>query len=619
VRRPLDLGDSARSAGSTVFLPPGFEERHRDDIGGYVPALLRVRTTDGSAGIPDAVRAARRIFGDSLFQVVGNGTETAGATDAIRVLSDALWIFAGVAAFAGLTAIGIVTFRQIDDEERDQFVLSTLGLTTRQRAIAAGVLGVVPAITGGVLAVVGAALASPLLPFGLARQAEPDPGFHVDALVLGLGLLAIVGFVLLVSAAAGWRVARSTVRARTASGPRRSSTASRISFRARTSPAMTTGLCLALEPGRGRLSVPVRTAFVGATIGTLGIVAVLVFGGSLDHLTASPRLYGWSWDASLQGDETPQQGPSNVCGDVTTSATKDRHFAAVAATCREGVEVAGHPATGWSFTSLKGSIEPVMVTGRPPATPDEVALGRELLDTAGKRVGDTVRVKGERSRRYRIVGQAVLPNLEVSDSEPVAGGVTFTGPGLMRIYPPIETPDTNILARLAPDLDTAALPRNRSGMWEFDRSIGFRPVLPVEVARIDQVDQLPLVLAGLLGLLAVVAVGHAVVLAIRRRRRELAVLRAMGFTSRDVRATIAYQATILTVLGLVVGIPLGLIVGRVLWRTVADGLGVAPVYGVSLVALAALALGALVLANLVGAFAANRAVHDRPAVVLADE
>ena len=148
VRRPLDLGDSARSAGSTVFLTPGFERRYRDEIGGYVPALLRVRTTDGVAGVPEAVRAARRIFGDSLFMVVGNGTETAGATDAIRVLADALWIFAGVAALAGLTAIGIVTFRQIDDEERDQFVLSSLGLTTRQRAVAAGGLGIVPAVAG---------------------------------------------------------------------------------------------------------------------------------------------------------------------------------------------------------------------------------------------------------------------------------------------------------------------------------------------------------------------------------------------------------------------------------------------------------------------------------------
>ena len=325
-------------------------------------------------------------------------------------------------------------------------------------------------------------------------------------------------------------------------------------------------------------------------------------------------------DASLQSDESPRQGRSNVCGDVTTSATKDPQFSAVAATCQESVEVAGRPVTGWSFTSLEGSIQPVVAGGRAPATPDEVALGRDLLDAAGKRVGDTVRVKGERSRRYRIVGQAVLPNLEDTDSEPIASGATFTGRGLNRIFPPIEQPNTNILARFASGVDPAALKRNRAGFWELDRGVvGIPPILPVEVARIDQVDQLPTILGGLLGLLAVVAVGHTVVLAIRRRRRELAVLRTMGFTSRDVRATIAYQATILTLLGLVVGIPLGLIVGRVVWRSIANGLGVEPVFAVSLLALGALVLAAVVIANIVGAFAANTAVHDRPAVVLAEE
>ncbi|MGZ8765799.1 MAG: hypothetical protein ACXW2C_08930, partial [Acidimicrobiia bacterium] len=248
-----------------------------------------------------------------------------------------------------------------------------------------------------------------------------------------------------------------------------------------------------------------------------------MFGASLDHLVSSPRLYGWSWDASLFGDEQPERGDPTLCGDVRVPATEDPTFSAVASVCRESVEVAGQPVQGWAFTSLKGSIEPTVVAGRAPATPREVALGRELLDATGKEIGETVRIDGEQSHRFRIVGQVVVTGLESTDSDPIAAGAAFTGRGFARIFPLITVPNTNILARFAPDLDPADLDRTPTGEWAFVDSVGVGPILPVEVARLRQVDRLPLALAGLLGLLAIVAVGHAVVLAIRRRRRELAV------------------------------------------------------------------------------------------------
>jgi hypothetical protein len=86
------------------------------------------------------------------------------------------------------------------------------------------------------------------------------------------------------------------------------------------------------------------------------------------------------------------------------------------------------------------------------------------------------------------------------------------------------------------------------------------------------VEHLPLILGPPLGALATVAVAHAVVFAIRRRARG-----AVGFERRDVRATIAYQATTLGLIGLVVGVPVGIGVGRVVWGAVADSLGVTSV------------------------------------------
>jgi ABC-type antimicrobial peptide transport system permease subunit len=136
---------------------------------------------------------------------------------------------------------------------------------------------------------------------------------------------------------------------------------------------------------------------------------------------------------------------------------------------------------------------------------------------------------------------------------------------------------------------------------------------------LQQVDNLPLILGGLLALLATVAVGHAVILGIRRRRRELAVLRTIGFRRRDVRAAIAYQSTILAALGLAVGIVAGVVVGRLVWRAVADGLGVEAQFDLSVLAVALVALGGIVVANVIGAIAAQAAIRDRPATALAVE
>ena len=81
---------------------------------------------------------------------------------------------------------------------------------------------------------------------------------------------------------------------------------------------------------------------------------------------------------------------------------------------------------------------------------------------------------------------------------------------------------------------------------------------------------LPLALAAFLTLLALAAVGHALSIGVRRRRHELAVLRALGLTRRQSRLVIATQASLLALIGLAFGIPLGVALGRTLWRAAAD-------------------------------------------------
>jgi ABC-type antimicrobial peptide transport system permease subunit len=93
----------------------------------------------------------------------------------------------------------------------------------------------------------------------------------------------------------------------------------------------------------------------------------------------------------------------------------------------------------------------------------------------------------------------------------------------------------------------------------------------------------------------------------------------LGFTRRQVRATVAWQASTVAAVGVVIGIPLGLIVGTFVWRQVAEELGVSPDPVWPALAIAFLMVGALIAVNLVAAVPARRAARTRPAVVLRSE
>jgi ABC-type antimicrobial peptide transport system permease subunit len=142
---------------------------------------------------------------------------------------------------------------------------------------------------------------------------------------------------------------------------------------------------------------------------------------------------------------------------------------------------------------------------------------------------------------------------------------------------------------------------------------------PSDIVSYARVRSTPLLLAGVLALLAIATVAHALVTAVRRRRRDLALLKTLGFTRRQVSGSVAWQATTFGVVALFIGIPAGIIVGRWAWITLADDLGtvaepVIPVLG--------LVLGVpvvLLIANLVAFVPGRIAAGLRPATVLRSE
>jgi hypothetical protein len=126
------------------------------------------------------------------------------------------------------------------------------------------------------------------------------------------------------------------------------------------------------------------------------------------------------------------------------------------------------------------------------------------------------------------------------------------------------------------------------------------PQVPGEdVINLRSVDGLPDLLAGLVVLLGVVTVGNAVISAVRRRRRDLAILKTLGFTPRQVAAVVAVQATTFSLCALAVGVPLGILAGRAAWNLAASSIGsvsppVVPGLAIALIVPAALALAQLI-------------------------
>jgi ABC-type lipoprotein release transport system permease subunit len=129
----------------------------------------------------------------------------------------------------------------------------------------------------------------------------------------------------------------------------------------------------------------------------------------------------------------------------------------------------------------------------------------------------------------------------------------------------------------------------------------------------------PAILGAGLAAGAVAALSLTLIASVRRRRLELALMKTLGFTRRQLAAAVAWQSTVAVLTGTVVGVPVGIIVGRTLWQVFAHEIDVIPTPTVPAVTVALIALGALVLANVVAALPGRIAARTPTAVLLRTE
>jgi ABC-type lipoprotein release transport system permease subunit len=103
---------------------------------------------------------------------------------------------------------------------------------------------------------------------------------------------------------------------------------------------------------------------------------------------------------------------------------------------------------------------------------------------------------------------------------------------------------------------------------------------------------------------------------VSRRRQEVGLLKVLGFVNGQVVSSVAWQATTLALVGVVIGVPLGVALGQVVWRDFANNLGVVPVSIVPIALLGLIVAAVLVAANLVAMAPALLATRSRPGELL---
>jgi putative ABC transport system permease protein len=610
------------SAGGLLLLSKDFVEKYGSRIGNFSGphgGVLLARLTDGSDGVPRFLKQVRDVLGRRSFTVDPAALSIGGVQDSIDLLTISVLALGAFAGIAGLIAIALTMSRQTALIAAAQAPVRDLGLPRRSRAVAIGVPMVLAVVLGAFVAMLLAFAASPLLPFGVAGQAEPDPGLHFDALVLGVGVIGIVVVVGAILAVDAWRSARPSTRVRTAPRP---SLLARTLEGLRLAPPAGIGVGMALERRSGRTAVPVRSSLIGAGVAVLGVVAVVVFGASLRQLHETPANYGRPWDVGVNDVRAKPAHANEVCGPMQTRLERDADIAALANACTVSVELNGRAVGAFGVSSMRGSIEPTVLAGRAPRSNDEVALGGKTLEALHRKIGDRVTVRTRSgAANFRVVGRVAVPAL--SDPQAVADGAVFNGTALNRLTDLEDTSSgQQLLVRFRSGVDkpaAAARIRRMPGIGAFEEPGVVAVTAPLEVERLDQIDRMPLVLGIFLAVVGGIAVGHLLVTSVRRRRRTFAVLKSIGFTRHQVVTTVSWQATTVAVAGLLVGLVLGIVGGSLMWHAVADRVGVLPEVAVPAGVLAGVAVATIVVVNVIAAFPARSAARTKPAVALRSE
>jgi ABC-type antimicrobial peptide transport system permease subunit len=369
---------------------------------------------------------------------------------------------------------------------------------------------------------------------------------------------------------------------------------------------------------------------LGAALAVLVVVATVTFGASLNTLVSHPALYGWNWNYEL---ESPEGGGYIPGHEANQLLSRDPDVAAW---------------TGVYFDSLRIDGQTVPIIGETPPTPvgppiqsghtlqtrNQIVLGATTLADLHKRVGDTVKASygtSSTETTLRIVGTATMPavgpglGLHLSMGTGALVSDLFIPAGVRN--PTSGPPGPNAyFVRLKNGANPSASLRS---LQRIDNALDSDPnaapmsVLsvqrPAEIVNYRTMGSTPSLLGIGLAAGAVVALGLTLIASVKRRRRDFALLRTLGFTGRQLGAVVAWQSSVAVALGTVIGVPLGIILGRILWNLFAHEIDAIPAPTVPVASIVLIVLGGIVLANIVAAVPGRIAAQTPTALLLRAE
>ena len=358
--------------------------------------------------------------------------------------------------------------------------------------------------------------------------------------------------------------------------------------------------------------MPVRSVIVASILALIVVMSTLIFGASLNSLVSHPPLYGWNWNYELASEF----GSGNITqSQVTRLLAQDHDVAAWSGAYFLTPKIDGQiiPVIG---ESPGATVAPPLLTGHALTGPDQIVLGAITLAALHKHLGDTVTVTSPNpsgpplSKVLRIVGTATMPTIGQGTSihlEMGSGGEVPTAviPAAFRTNVGAGTGPEVIFVRLQSGVSqAAALPGLRriaaaTANQNNDGVLVEAVQRPAEIVNYRSLGATPAILGAALAVGTVVALALTLLASVRRRRRDLAMLKTLGFTRMQLAATVACQATVAVLIGAVLGITLGIVAGRYLWDLFANEIHAVPAPSVSVLTVVLVTIGALVLGNLV--------------------
>lgn len=585
-----------------------------------------VRLRHGAADLNafDAKARSLQVLGTD-----GLDSDAAAVQGSIRPQAIGWWVLAALAALAGLAVLGQAIARQVASERTDQRALSAVGVRPRD-FVALGLAGaLVVGLAGAAGAIALATLLSPLAPAGEARLADLTAGSVLfDPAILPLGALITVVAVVALAAAPVIRQARLLGR----HPPTRSAPPGlvRAAASAGAPPSALIGIRSALERRRGGQPVPVATALFGTVMAVAALCATAVFGASLTHLISSPALYGVPYQVYFTNQGVGSG--AEVTGPLLTGLRRDPNIGRITLATVEEITVNGRHVRVLAVTPVRGRALVSTVDGRLPRGGREIMLGAATMRATGAGPGGVVKVMvtgpngTRRLERFRVTGRAAFPPSFGTGG--IGTGAVMTigalidaqcpaGPG----RPACERGARRgivyaVLTRsVAGPAGHAALARHIR-QYHADVSV---PVKPIELVNFGESVNFPLLFGVMLSLFGAATLVHLLLVSVTRRRKETGLLKVIGFVRNQIAAAVCWQATTVALVGLVVGVPLGVVAGRLVWRTFATTFGVVPVPVVQPWPLAALAVAVLAAANLLAVGPALLATRSRPGELLRAE